>query len=164
MTRLDISAWSLAGGSGCVFALAVVMAGLPWQAAFAVVAAAVVAWAWQSRIVDGAALGGVAWMCVTGFDVHRFGYIRITGSDDIVRAAVYVLGGALAASVHTVIDALRRYRRADPVWVDFHFHEPALRADPTTGTGGPIEAATLDGARRHGGHPREANRGTERNG
>jgi hypothetical protein len=135
MTRLDVSAWSLAGGSACVFALSVVLARLPWQAAFAVVMAAVVAWAWRSRIIVGAAIGGIAWMCVTGFDVHRFGHIGITGSADIARAAVLVLGGVLAAFVHAVIGAMRRYRRADPVWVDFHFHETDLersdRREPT---------------------------------
>ncbi|GAA4628827.1 hypothetical protein GCM10023196_046820 [Actinoallomurus vinaceus] len=135
MTRSDLSAWSLAGGSACVFALAVVLAGLPWPAAFAAVAVAVAAWAWRSRIIVGAAIGAIAWMCVTGFDVHRFGHIGIAGGDDIARAAVLVLAGIMAALVHAVIDAVGRYRRADPVWVDFHATEsglePADRREPT---------------------------------
>ncbi|MCO6009730.1 hypothetical protein NE236_32640 [Actinoallomurus purpureus] len=135
MTRLDLSAWSLAGGSACVFALAVVLAGLPWQAAFTVVAVAVVAWAWRSRIIVGAAIGAIAWMCVTGFDVHRFGHIGITGDGDVARAAALVLAGVLAAFVHVLIDARGRYRRADPVWVDFHSAEAGLeqtdRREPT---------------------------------
>jgi hypothetical protein len=130
MTRPEISAWSLAGGSACVFALAVVLAGLPWQAACAAVAVVVAAWAWRSRIIVGAAIGAIAWMCVTGFDVHRLGHIEVAGRDDLVRAVVLVVTGVLAATVHAAIDARRRYRRADPVWVDFHFHESALeRAD-----------------------------------
>ncbi|MEV0403918.1 hypothetical protein [Actinoallomurus sp. NPDC050550] len=133
MTRLEISAWSLAGGSACVFALAVVLAGLPWQAACAAVAVVVAAWAWRSRIVVGAVIGAIAWMCVTGFDVHRLGHIEVAGSGDLVRAAVLVFTGVLAATVHTVVDARRRYRRADPVWVDFHesdFERPG-RGGPT---------------------------------
>lgn len=110
MTRLEASAWPLAGGGACVFALAVVLDRLPWQAAFAVVAGAVAVWAWRSPLVAGAAIGGIAWLCVTGFDVHRFGDIRITGSGDAVRAAVLVLTGILAASAHAVVKA----RRARP--------------------------------------------------
>ncbi|MCO5993535.1 hypothetical protein [Actinoallomurus rhizosphaericola] len=164
MTRLEISAWSLAGGSACVFALAVVLAGLPWQVAFAAVAVAVMAWSWQGRVADGAAIGAIAWMCVTGFDVHRFGYIGITGSDDVARAVVLVLGAVLVASARAVSDALRRYRRADPVWADFHLHATGLRAVPTVETDLPITVGTQDGARRDGGHLRRPKRETERDG
>jgi hypothetical protein len=115
MTRLEPSAWPLAFGSACVFALAVVLDRLPWQVAFAAVILAVVVWAWQSPFVTGAALGGVAWMCVTGFDVHRLGDLRITGSGDVVRAAVLVLVGALVATAHGVAEGTRGRRRADPV-------------------------------------------------
>jgi hypothetical protein len=120
MTRLESSAWNLAGGSGCVFALAVVLNHLPWQAATAVIVIAVVTWAWRGPLIVGAAIGGIAWLCVTGFDVHTLGEIKITGSDDVARAAALVLSGVLAASVHVVIEARRRYRRADPLWADFH--------------------------------------------
>src|SRR3954470_13304279 len=112
MTRLESSAWPLAGGGACVFALAVVLDRLPWQVAFAAIVLAVAVWAWLSPLVAGAALGGIAWLCVTGFDVHRFGDIAITGSDDAVRAAVLVLAGVLAASVHAMAQARSRYRRA----------------------------------------------------
>ncbi|HEY0542800.1 MAG TPA: hypothetical protein VGD53_30870 [Actinoallomurus sp.] len=124
MTRLEASAWPLAGGSACVFALAVVLDRLPWLVAFVAVALAVAAWAWLSPVIAGAAIGGIAWMCVTGFDVHRFGDIRITGSDDVVRAAVLILAGVLVASAHAVAEARRRYRRADPVWVEFYATGP----------------------------------------
>jgi hypothetical protein len=120
MTRLESSAWNLAGGSGCVFALAVVLNHLPWQAATAVVIIAVVTWAWRGPLIAGAAIGGIAWLCVTGFDVYTLGEIKITGSDDVTRAAAPVLSGVLAASVHAVMEARRRYRRADPLWAEFH--------------------------------------------
>jgi hypothetical protein len=125
MARLEASAWPLACGSACVFALAVVLKRLPWQLAFAAVVLAVLAWAWRSPLIAGVALGAIAWLCVTGFDVHRFGDIRITGSDDAARAAVLVLTGVLTASAHLVIDARRRVR-ADPVWADFHQTELEL--------------------------------------
>jgi hypothetical protein len=130
MTRLESSAWPLAGGSACVFALAVVLDRLPWQAAFVAVVLAVAVWAWLSPVVAGAAIGGIAWLCVTGFDVHRFGDIRITGSDDAVRAAVLILAGVLAGAVHAMAERRRAYVRADPVWVDFYAagldHEPEM--------------------------------------
>jgi hypothetical protein len=115
MTRLESSAWPLAVGSACVFALAVVLNRLPWQVAFAVVTLAVAVWAWQSPLVTCAALGGVAWMCVTGFDVHRLGDLRVTGGGDVVRAAVLVLAGALAATAHGVAEGTGGRRRAEPV-------------------------------------------------
>jgi len=134
MTRLESSAWPLAGGSACVFALAVVLDRLPWQAAFVAVVLAVAVWAWQSPLVAGAAIGGVGWLCVTGFDVHRFGDIKITGSDDAVRAAVLVLAGVIAGAVHAMAERRREYNRADPAWVDFY----------ATGPGHESELAGLD--------------------
>jgi hypothetical protein len=131
MTRLEASAWPLAGGSACVFALAVVLDRLPWQVAFAAVVLAVAVWAWLSPVVAGAAVGGIAWMCVTGFDVHRFGDIRITGGNDVARAAVLILAGVLVASAHALADVRSRYRRADPVWVDFY--ETGLEPNHTSG-------------------------------
>jgi hypothetical protein len=124
MTRLEASAWPLAGGSACVFALAVVLDRLPWQAAFVVVALAVAGWAWFGPVVAGAALGGVAWLCVTGFDVQRFGDIRITGSDDAVRAAVLVLTGVLAGVLAGAVHGHRGHARTDPVWTAFYATEP----------------------------------------
>lgn len=120
MTRLESSVWPLACGSACVFMLSVVLDRLPWQTALVVVAASVVAWAWRISLVTGAAIGGIAWMCVTGFDVHGHGDIRITGRDDAVRAAVLVLAGLLAAAVHAISDARSRYERADPLWAELH--------------------------------------------
>lgn len=131
MTRLESSAWPLASGTGCVFVLAIVLDRLPWQAAFAAVAAAVLIWAWQTPVIGGAALGGIAWLCVTGFDVHRLGDITVTGSDDAIRVTVLVAGGVLAAVVHLGVDAWRRYERADPVWVAFHATGPGLEAEPS---------------------------------
>lgn len=120
MTRMEASAWPLACGSACVFAPAIVLNRLPWQLAFTAIVMAVLAWAWRSPLVVGAALGVIAWLCVTGFDVHRFGDIRITGSDDAARAVALVVAGVLTAPAHVVFDASRKYTRADPVWVDFH--------------------------------------------
>jgi hypothetical protein len=143
MTRPEASAWPLAGGSACVFALAVVLDRLPWQVAFAAVTLTVAVWAWLSPVVTGAAIGGVAWLCVTGFDVHRFGDIRITGSDDAVRAAMLVLAGVLVASAHAVAVARSGHRRADPVRVEFHTgavrpgRRPPVRTDKETSNGRP---------------------------
>lgn len=127
MTRLESSAWPLAGGAGSVFALAVVLDRLPWQAAFAAVVAAVIVWAWTSPVVTGAAVAGIGWCCVTGFDVQHFGEIRITGRDDALRAATLVLAGLLAAAAHALAKARGR-QRADPLWAEFHDTGP-VRAD-----------------------------------
>jgi hypothetical protein len=137
MTRLESSAWSLAGGSACVFALAVVLGRQPWQVAFVVVVLAVLGWAWLSPVVAGAAIGGIAWLCVTGFDVHRFGDIRITGRDDVLRVAVLVLAGALAAAAHALAEAWGRHRSVDPLWAEFHgTGSTGSKADLETGTSG----------------------------
>lgn len=103
-------AWPLAFGGASVFVLAVVLDRLPWQAAFAAVAVAVVGWAWRGPMVVGAALGVIAWLCVTGFDVHRLGYIGSAGGPDAVRGAVLVLLGVLAGSAHAAVRAMRRRR------------------------------------------------------
>jgi hypothetical protein len=134
MTRLESSAWSLAGGSTCVLALAVVLGRQPWQVAFVVVVLAVLGWAWLSPVVAGAAIGGIAWLCVTGFDVHRFGDIRITGRDDVLRVAVLVLAGVLAAAAHALADARSRHRSVDPLWAEFQ--GTGSKADLETGTSG----------------------------
>ncbi|GLY90643.1 hypothetical protein [Actinoallomurus iriomotensis] len=155
MTRLEASAWPLAGGSASVFAIAVVLDRLPWQAAFGVVTLAVAAWAWPSPPVAGAGVGGVAWLCVTGFDVHRFGVIEITGRDDAARAAVLVLAGVLVAAVHTLAEARGLRRRADPVWAEFHATTPGPTQvgvpAPRPGDGAGLEEAA----------PRTSDRGTE---
>jgi hypothetical protein len=137
MTRLESSAWSLAGGSACVFALAVVLGRQPWQVAFVVVVLAVLGWAWLSPVVAGAAIGGIAWLCVTGFDVQRFGDIRITGRDDVLRVAVLVLAGILAAAAHALAEARSRHRSVDPLWAEFHgAGSTGSNADLETGTSG----------------------------
>ena len=120
MTRLESSAWSLAGGCASVFVLAVVLGGLPWQAGFAAIAGAVVGWAWSSPVIAAAGIGGVGWLCVTGFGVHRLGEIEITGRDDALRAMALVLAGVLAASVHALAEDWGRRRTVDPPWMDFH--------------------------------------------
>jgi hypothetical protein len=146
MTRLESSAWPLACGCACVFGLAVVLNRLPWQVTFAVIVLAVLTWAWQSPVITGAVLGGIAWLCVTGFDVHRLGDIRVTGRDDALRAAVLVAAGVLAAVLHAVAGGAR-FRPADPVWADFYETES-----------GPVETA---GALEHLSHagPRTPDRG-----
>lgn len=161
MAGLDSSPWSLAGGSACVFALSIVLDRLPWQAAFTVSALAVMAWARRGRPLAGAALGVIAWMCVTGFDVHRLGYIGIAGSDDVLRAAVLVLSGVVAASVHAVLKAVHGHRRADPVWVDFHEAE-FMAGFTSAGTTGRLYR--IPRPRDAGGSPRESNRGNEADG
>jgi hypothetical protein len=150
MTRLESSAWSLAGGCASVFALAVVLGGLPWQTGFAAVVGAVLAWAWLSPVITGA---GVGWLCVTGFDVQRLGDIRITGRDDVLRAVALVLAGALAAAAHAVVEA--RTRTVDPLWMDFH----ATGLEPNRITESPADVPRQRGVaaveRRLPVHPKE---------
>jgi hypothetical protein len=124
MTRLESSAWPLAGGSASVFALAVVLDRLPWLVAFGAVALAVAVWAWQCPPVAGAGVGVVAWLCVTGFDVHHFGDIEITGGGDAMRAAVLVLAGVSVAVARVLAEAYGRRRRADPLWAEFYATTP----------------------------------------
>ncbi len=102
MTRLEASAWPLAGGSGCAFALAILLAGTSWQPAFAAVVLSVCCWSARAPVVAGVALGAIGWLCVTGFDVDRLGDIRITGREDAVRAVILLLAGVVAASAHAV--------------------------------------------------------------
>jgi hypothetical protein len=90
-----------------------------------VVGAVVLVWAWLSPVIAGAAIGGIAWMCVTGFDVNRFGEIRITGRDDVLRAVTLVLAGALAAVAHAAAETRRSHRTVDPLWAEFHQTHPA---------------------------------------
>ncbi|MGH3381925.1 MAG: hypothetical protein ACRDP6_45070 [Actinoallomurus sp.] len=148
MTRLESSAWSLAAGAACVLALAVVLDRLPWGAAFVAVTCAVAFWAWLSPPVAGAAIGAIAWLCVTGFDVHRFGEIRITGSEDALRAAVLILAGVLVASVHALAEARSGRRRPDPVWVDFHLTEAGDGAPGRHASRTPGSASARRGAAR----------------
>lgn len=161
--EFDASPWSPAGGSACAFALSVVLDRLPWQAAFAASMVAVAAWAWRSRPLTGAALGVIAWLCVTGFDVHRLGDIGITGSADIARAAVLVLAGLSAASAHAALTAVRGHRRADSVWVDFH--EAAFTAELTSAgtTGRPYRAPSPRDARESA-SSLESNKGNKADG
>ena len=155
MTRLESSAWSLAGGCASVFALAVVLGGLPWQTGFAAIVGAVLAWAWLSPVVAGAAIGGVAWLCVTGFDVRRLGEISITGRDDVLRAVALVLAGVLAASAHALVEARSGDRAVDPLWTEFH----ATGLEPNRITEGPAGVPRRRGAvpaeRRLPVHPKE---------
>jgi hypothetical protein len=155
MTRLECSAWSLAGGCACVFALAVVLGGLPWQTGFAAVVGAVLAWAWLSPVVAAAAIGGVAWLCVTGFDVQREGDIRITGRDDLLRAVALVLAGVLAASAHALAEARSRHRTVDPLWSEFHETEPIPATEGSAGPGVPRQRGALPAEEWLPVHPKE---------
>lgn len=92
---METSAWTLAGGSASVFALAIVLAHTPWAFAFAVVATSVAAWAWRAPLIEAAALGGIGWLCVTGFDVYRYGDLKITGRYDALRMVTLVTTGVL---------------------------------------------------------------------
>lgn len=143
MTRLESVAWPLAFGGASVFVLAVVLDRLPWQTAFVAMAAVIVGWSWQGPVIVGAALGVIGWPCVTGFDVHRFGYIGVTGGDDVVRGALLVFSGVLTGSVRAVARAVRR-RRTDPLWVAFH------EADREPPAGDPRPDARVDPRREEG--------------
>jgi hypothetical protein len=157
MTRLESSAWSLAGGCASAFALAVVLGGLPWQAGFAAVVGAVLAWAWLSPVIAAAAIGGVAWLCVTGFDVQRLGDIEITGRDDALRAVALVLAGVLAASAHALAEARNDHRTADPIWTEFHETglEPNRIAEGPAGSRVPRQRGAVPAEQRPPVHPKE---------
>ncbi|MCW2912881.1 MAG: hypothetical protein JWN52_949 [Actinomycetia bacterium] len=90
MTRLESSAWTLAGGSLCVFALAVVLSHAPWRYTLVVMAAVVAAWSLRGPLLAGVALGGVAWAFLTGFDVNSYGVLTITGLGDAARAGLLI--------------------------------------------------------------------------
>jgi hypothetical protein len=91
--------WPLAAGSLCAFVLAVLLDHVPWAIAFVLIAGVVAAWSFAAPILVGVALGVVAWMCVTGFDVNAFGTLRVAGWGDAARAVVLVGIGAGSAGI-----------------------------------------------------------------
>lgn len=99
--------------------LAVLLDHVPWAIAFVLIAGVVAAWSFAAPILVGVALGVVAWMCVTGFDVNAFGTLRVAGWGDAARAVVLVGIGAgsagigrLAAKYHVARPAESLERRA----------------------------------------------------
>lgn len=107
MGRLEASAWPLACGSFCVFALAVVLREADWRVGFAAVLATAAAWALAAPAPAATALGGVAWTLVTAFDVDKTGELAVPHAGDLARAAV-LLAACLAAA------GARRARRRRP--------------------------------------------------
>jgi hypothetical protein len=97
MDRVESSAWHLAAGSATIFVLAVVLSGASWTAAFVAVAVAVAGWSMRAPVIAGAALAVIAWVILTGFDVHAYGDLRVTGWGDLARFAVFA-GAALAGA------------------------------------------------------------------
>lgn len=91
MTDFDSSVWTLAGGAGTVFVLAVVLKDRPWAVGFVAVLLAVGLWSLRARMAEALALGGIGWLLVTGFEVNGTGALHFTGWADADR------GGALAA-------------------------------------------------------------------
>ncbi len=97
MNRLESSAFDLAAGGATIFALAVVLSGGSRSVAIVVVALAVGGWSMRAPVVAGPVLAVIAWLVLTGFDVHAHGTLRVTGRLDVVRFAV-LAGAALAGA------------------------------------------------------------------
>ncbi|MEW2357089.1 hypothetical protein [Spirillospora sp. NPDC029432] len=98
MRHLETVAFPLAAGTACSFLLAVVLKEAPWQAGFTAVTACAVLWSLLGTPLMGAALGGIAWAFVTGFDVAGSGDLVLTGGADAARAALLVAAGLLAGA------------------------------------------------------------------
>jgi len=118
-TRSERSVWALAGGAGCAFTLAAITSGQDWRIGFTATALTVAIWSWTGTVLTGAAIGGIGWLCVTGFDVNTLGNLHYAGAGDIARAAVLVALGAGAAFTRAGISAAGRYHYADPLWAEF---------------------------------------------
>jgi hypothetical protein len=103
MTRQPIlwdatgSAWALAGGAMCIFALGVALGGLPWAVTLVVLAVIVAAWSLRGALVAGTALAVIAWLILTGFDVSTQGELRFTGWADLARLAVLLVAALMGA-------------------------------------------------------------------
>src|SRR5262245_53999904 len=99
MTRLESAAWPVACGGACVFAIAVVLRHAPWQVPLVVLAVAVAAWSLRAPMIASVALGGMAWLLLTGFDINSAGELRFTGWQDAARLGVLISAGPAAAIV-----------------------------------------------------------------
>jgi hypothetical protein len=97
MTRLEPSAWPLAAGSATVFALSVLLRSFTWTVGFVVLVVAVAAWSLRAPVITGVALGVIAWLFLTSFDVNADGALRFSGWADVARVWV-LIGAALAAA------------------------------------------------------------------
>jgi hypothetical protein len=127
MTRLESSAWPLAAGSATVFALSVLLRSLTWTVGFVVLAMAVAAWSLRTPVITGVALGLIAWLFLTSFDVNADGALRFSGWADVARIWV-LIGAALAGTAAGRMSAWSyggRYgtqpdEPEEPIWVAPH--------------------------------------------
>lgn len=99
MERSECSAWSLAGGALCLFVLAVLLKDLATPVVLAVLAVAVGLWSLYARVWAGAALGVIAWLLLTGFEVGGTGDLVFSGVADAVRLGLLVASGVAGSLV-----------------------------------------------------------------
>ncbi|HEY7483159.1 MAG TPA: hypothetical protein VH912_01735 [Streptosporangiaceae bacterium] len=102
MTRLESTAWPLACGGACVFAIAVALSDVPEPTTIAVLAIAVAMWSSRAPVIASVLLAAMAWLFLTGFDVNADGVLRLTGWHDVVRLAV-LISAALAGTIAGVL-------------------------------------------------------------
>jgi hypothetical protein len=141
MTRLESAVWPLAGGGVCVFAVAAVLSGAPWQVTLAVLAVVVAVWSLRAPLLVSVALGGMAWLLVTGFDVNADGDLRFAGRDDVFRLVVLVVSGLAGLAVGWLLGGTAASRRVDD-----------MPGPPEEYVGlGVYESSGVSGARYH--HP-----------
>jgi hypothetical protein len=107
MTRLESGAWPLACGGGSVFVATAVLSHAPWRLTFVILTVIVAAWSLRAPLVVSVALGGMAWLFLTGFDVNAAGELHFTGRSDGVRLGVLVSSGLVGMAVGRLVgDAL----------------------------------------------------------
>jgi hypothetical protein len=99
MTHLESAAWPLACGGGSVFVTAAVLIHAPWQATLVILAVIVAAWSLRAPLVVSAALGGMAWLFLTGLGVDGAGELHLTGWSDAIRLSVLVSSGLVGMAV-----------------------------------------------------------------
>jgi hypothetical protein len=93
MTRMEPAVWPLACGGACVFAIAVVLDGAPRLTILVILAVAVATWSLRAPLIASVLLGGMAWLFMTGFDLNADGVLRFTGTNDVLRLAVFIAAG-----------------------------------------------------------------------
>lgn len=113
MANLESSAFPLAAGSSTIFAISAVLRSLTWALALTALAVTVAAWSLRAPVITGVALGVVAWLFLTGFDVNADGVLRFSGGADAARAGV-LIGAALAAAAAGRIWAWYGQVRGEP--------------------------------------------------
>jgi hypothetical protein len=101
----------------------------------------VAVWSLRAPLLVSVALGGMAWLLVTGFDVNADGDLRFAGRDDVFRLVVLVVSGLAGLAVGRLLGGPAANRRID-----------GMPGSPEEYAGlGVYESSEVSGARYH--HP-----------